>query len=51
MLCVLLFVEALEDNEVLLVENVQQVSKIITPRYKATYEPLPVPQMVRNCMN
>ncbi|KAI5714589.1 hypothetical protein M8J77_002142 [Diaphorina citri] len=49
MLCVLLFVEALEDNEVLLVENVQQVSKIITPRYKATYEPLSVPQMVNVC--
>lgn len=49
MLCVLLFVEALEDNEVLQLENVQQVSKIISPRYKATYEPLAVPQMINVC--
>uniref|UniRef100_A0A8D8LVQ9 poly(ADP-ribose) glycohydrolase n=1 Tax=Cacopsylla melanoneura TaxID=428564 RepID=A0A8D8LVQ9_9HEMI len=49
LLCALLFVEALEDNEVLLVENVQQVSKIITPRYKATYEPFQAPQMLNIC--
>lgn len=47
MLCVLLFAEALEDNEVLSVDGVMQVGRICDPRKKAVLEKLEVPVMVR----
>lgn len=45
MLIVLLFVENLEDNEALLVENVLQVSRIIDPKNKAIHERLQKPRL------
>lgn len=45
LLILLLFVEKLEDNEALLVENVVQVSRIIDPKNKAIYEKLQRPRV------
>lgn len=44
-LITLLFVENLEDNEALLVENVLQVSRIIDPKNKAMLEKLQKPRL------
>lgn len=44
LLIALLFCETLEDNEVLFVENVNQVSRIIDPKNKAIFEKLQVPK-------
>lgn len=46
MLTVLLNVEALEDNEVLTVENARRVSRISDPKNKATVEKLDTTQKV-----
>lgn len=40
LVAVLLRVEALEDNEALIVENLLQVSRIVDPRHRATFEPV-----------
>lgn len=45
LLIVLLFVENLEDNEALLVENTLQVSRIIDPKSKAVIEKLLKPKL------
>lgn len=45
LLIVLLFVERLEDNEVYLIENVMQVTRIIDPRNKSILEKLPSPRL------
>ncbi|KAK3920453.1 Poly(ADP-ribose) glycohydrolase [Frankliniella fusca] len=41
LVAVLLRVEALEDNEALIVENLLQVSRIADPRHRATFEAVP----------
>lgn len=46
LLCVLLNVEALEDNEVLTVERVRHISKIIDPKKRACLEKIENPQQV-----
>lgn len=46
MLAAILSVEALEDNEVLIVEGVRHVSRIHDPRNRATFEPLSKPNVV-----
>jgi poly(ADP-ribose) glycohydrolase len=45
LLILILFVENLEDNEALLVENVLQVSRIIDPKNKAVIEKLQKPRL------
>lgn len=45
LLIVLLFVECLEDNEVLLIENVMQMTRIIDPKNKAILEKLQTPRL------
>lgn len=45
LLILVLFVESLEDNEALLVENVLQVSRIIDPKNKAIIEKLQKPRL------
>lgn len=45
LLIVLLFVENLEDNEALLVENALQVSRVIDPKGKAVLEKLEKPKL------
>lgn len=48
----LLFVEALEDNENLLVENCYQFSRILAPKQKAIYEKLESPRLLTfGCMD
>ena len=42
----ILSVEALEDNEVLIVEGVRHISRINDPRNRAIFEPLPKPNVV-----
>ncbi|XP_076685378.1 uncharacterized protein LOC143377687 isoform X2 [Andrena cerasifolii] len=49
MLAAILSVEALEDNEVLIVEGVRHVSRIHDPRNRATFEPLSKPNVVTVC--
>lgn len=46
MLAAILSVEALEDNEVLVVEGVRHVSRINDPRNRAVFEALPKPNIV-----
>lgn len=46
MLAAILSVEALEDNEVLIVEGVRHVSRINDPRHKAIFEDIPKPNVV-----
>ena len=45
LLIILLFVERLEDNEVLLIENVMQMTRIIEPKNKAIFEKLEPPRL------
>lgn len=40
LLCLLLNVESLEDNEVLTIENVRRLGRVIDPKRKATYTTL-----------
>lgn len=42
----LIYVEALEDNEALIVENVRQVARIVDPKNKALFEKVYEPQKV-----
>jgi hypothetical protein len=46
MLAILLCVEALEDNEVLVVSGVMQVTKIFDPKGSPSLEKLANPQLV-----
>ena len=46
MLAILLCVEALEDNEVIVISGVMQVSKIFDPKGSPSMEKLPNPQLV-----
>lgn len=49
LLAILLYVEALEDNEVIFVEDVRQVHRIMTDSNKKKYlEPLDEPRKVTN---
>lgn len=48
MLAAILSVEALEDNEALIVEGVRHVSRINDPRNRATFEALTKPNTVSN---
>lgn len=45
---VLLNVEALEDNEILVVENVRYISKIVNPKIRACFEKNETPHKVFN---
>lgn len=45
LLIALLYCEELEDNEVLFVENVRQVSRIVDPKNKAIFEKIEVPRI------
>ncbi|XP_076547457.1 uncharacterized protein LOC117608472 isoform X2 [Osmia lignaria lignaria] len=49
MLAAILSVEALEDNEVLIVEGVRHISRINDPRNRAIFEALPKPNVVTVC--
>ncbi|XP_012340624.1 uncharacterized protein LOC100869905 isoform X6 [Apis florea] len=49
MLVAILSVEALEDNEVLIVEGVRHISRINDPRNKAIFEALAKPNIVTVC--
>ncbi|XP_014471645.1 PREDICTED: uncharacterized protein LOC106742842 isoform X2 [Dinoponera quadriceps] len=49
MLAAILSVEALEDNEVLIIEGVRHVSRINDPRHKAIFESIPKPNVVTVC--
>lgn len=46
MLAAILSVEALEDNEVLIIEGVRHVSRINDPRHKAIFEGISTPNVV-----
>lgn len=46
LLAVLIYVEALEDNEALIIENARQVSRIINTKDKVIFEQLEEPQKV-----
>ena len=48
LLVTLLYVEALEDNETLTIENIRQLSRIIDPKNKAIFEILDEPKTVRS---
>jgi poly(ADP-ribose) glycohydrolase len=45
LLIILLFVERLEDNEILMIENVMQISRIIDPKSKAIVEKHEIPKI------
>ncbi|KAL6429299.1 hypothetical protein ACFW04_008186 [Cataglyphis niger] len=49
MLAAILSVEALEDNEVLIIEGVRHMSRINDPRHKAIFESISKPNMVTVC--
>nr|CAD7424041.1 unnamed protein product [Timema monikensis] len=49
LLVVLPFVEALEDNEVLMADNLLQVARIVDPHNRATFEPIQKPSLVSVC--
>ncbi|XP_069678692.1 uncharacterized protein [Periplaneta americana] len=49
LLAILPYVEALEDNEVLAVEGLLQVARIVDPHHRATFEPLQQPQIRSVC--
>ncbi|XP_064212913.1 uncharacterized protein LOC100142603 isoform X1 [Tribolium castaneum] len=49
LLTVLLNVEALEDNEVLTVEKIRHISRIVDPKNRASLEKLQVPQEMTVC--
>lgn len=46
MLAAILSVEALEDNEVLIIEGVRHISRINDPRHKAIFEGISKPNVV-----
>lgn len=46
MLAAILSVEALEDNEVLIIEGVRHMSRINDPRHKAIFESISKPNVV-----
>lgn len=46
MLAVLIYVEALEDNEALIIENARQIARIINTKDKVIFERLEEPQKV-----
>jgi len=46
MLAAILSVEALEDNEVLIIEGVRHMSRINDPRHKAIFEGISKPNVV-----
>lgn len=46
LLVVLIYFEALEDNEAIIVENARQVARIVDPKNKAIFEKLDKPQKV-----
>ncbi|XP_011303970.1 uncharacterized protein [Fopius arisanus] len=48
-LAVILSVEALEDNEVLIVEGARHISRINDPKNKAVYESIPNPNPITVC--
>ncbi|XP_070150861.1 uncharacterized protein [Polyergus mexicanus] len=49
MLAAILSVEALEDNEVLIIEDVRHISRINDPRHKAIFESISKPNVVTIC--
>nr|CAI5833228.1 unnamed protein product [Callosobruchus analis] len=49
LLTVLLNVETLEDNEVLTIERVRHISRILDPKHRATLEKMETPQEVTVC--
>ncbi|RLU21970.1 hypothetical protein DMN91_006349 [Ooceraea biroi] len=49
MLVAILSVEALEDNEVLIIEGVRHISRINDPRHKAVFEGISKPNVVTVC--
>lgn len=49
LLAMLSCVEALEDNEVIAVDGIMQVTRITGPRHRASSEPLQEPQMLTVC--
>ncbi|XP_021705098.1 uncharacterized protein LOC5569294 isoform X1 [Aedes aegypti] len=49
MLAVLLYVEALEDNESLQVENAHHTARIVDPKGKALFEPIEQPKKTSLC--
>ncbi|CAH1183134.1 unnamed protein product [Phaedon cochleariae] len=49
LLAVLLNVEALEDNEVLTVENVRHISRITDPKQRALFEKIESPKQITVC--
>ncbi|XP_011635216.1 uncharacterized protein LOC105425911 isoform X2 [Pogonomyrmex barbatus] len=49
MLAAILSVEALEDNEVLIIEGVRHMSRINDPRHKAIFESISKPNVVTVC--
>ncbi|XP_046412466.1 uncharacterized protein LOC124175895 isoform X3 [Neodiprion fabricii] len=49
LLATLLSVEALEDNEILIVEGARHISRIGDPKHRSTFESIPKPNMVTIC--
>ncbi|XP_055639878.1 uncharacterized protein LOC129777557 isoform X2 [Toxorhynchites rutilus septentrionalis] len=49
MLAVLLYVEALEDNESLQIENAHHMARIVDPRGRALFEPIEQPKKTSLC--
>ncbi|XP_048514180.1 uncharacterized protein LOC105689719 isoform X2 [Athalia rosae] len=49
LLAALLSVEALEDNEVLIIEGARNISRIIDPKHRSTFESIPKPKTVTIC--
>ncbi|XP_049856905.1 uncharacterized protein LOC126336855 isoform X1 [Schistocerca gregaria] len=49
LLALLSFVEALEDNEVVTIDGVQQVSRIHDPKHRSTFETASQPRMAHVC--
>lgn len=47
-LATLLSVEALEDNEVLIIEGARQISRINDPKHRSTFESIAKPKTVSN---
>lgn len=51
MLAAILSVEALEDNEVLIIEGVRHMARINDPRHKAIFEGISKPNVVSEMRN
>ncbi|XP_031787309.1 uncharacterized protein LOC100122895 isoform X2 [Nasonia vitripennis] len=49
MLAVMLSVEALEDNEALIIEGLRHISRIQDPKHRATFEAIPEPNTIMVC--